>query len=289
MLVGQRSRHRIAPFRLHRPSQAAEAVKMFADCEGAVRYMSGGIDLINRMKAGCSIDDVIDLGAIPDRSAIDLVDGDLWIAAGATHGAVAASRTVRACAPSLSEAWAGVANIRVRTRGTVGGNLMAREISYDFPIVAIALGGGLELMTAGSDLRRIEVADLARTDRSELLTGIRIPQIANQTLMLETRWKPVLAFAVSFLHGGGDDIRRIRLSVGSGFPRFCCSSIEFETPMQPMAVRAGAGECADRLVAALPTPADDWIASARYRRRLLTTLVRRKLAGLERQAGAADA
>ena len=103
MLVGQRSRHRIGSFRLHCPTREADAVALFAASAGAASYMSGGIDLINRMKSGCNIDDVIHLGAIPDRSSIDLSGDDLSIGAGVTHEAIATSRLIRDCASSLCD------------------------------------------------------------------------------------------------------------------------------------------------------------------------------------------
>jgi aerobic carbon-monoxide dehydrogenase medium subunit len=287
MLVGQRSRHRIGPFRLHRPTREADAVALFAASAGEASYMSGGIDLINRMKSGCDIDDVIHLGAIPDRSSIDLSGGDLSIGAGVTHDAIAKSRLIRGCVPSLCDAWSSVANIRVRMKGTVGGNLMARELSHDFPIVAIALGATFEFMTATSGLKQTDAASLDRTGKSDLLTRIRIPQVATQSMALELRWKPHLAFSLSFLHEG-NYVRRIRLSAGSGFDRFCCSNIHLDTPLTATLIQSRSSEFADRLVSDLPKSAEDWIATANYRRRLLITLVGRKLAVLGAQGASSN-
>jgi CO/xanthine dehydrogenase FAD-binding subunit len=287
MLVGQRSRHRIGSFRLHRPTREADAAALFAALDGSASYMSGGIDLINRMKSGCSIDDVIHLGAIPDRESIDLTGDDLSIGAGVTHAAIATSGLIRGCAPSLSNAWSPVANIRVGVKGTVGGNLMARDLAYDFPIVALALGATFEFVTATSGLKQIDADDLDQMRKSDLLTRIRIPQIAMQSMMLELRWKPRLAFALSFLHEG-HYVSRIRLSAGSGFDRFCRSNIHLDTPLTVTSIQARSNEFADRLVSDLPTPAEDWKASANYRRRLLKTLVRRKLAVLETQGAGSD-
>jgi carbon-monoxide dehydrogenase medium subunit len=251
-------------------------VALFAASAGAASYMSGGIDLINRMKSGCSIDDVIHLGAIPDRSLIDLSGDELSIGAGVTHEAIATSRLIRDCASSLCDAWSPVANIRVRMKGTVGGNLMARDLSYDFQIVAIALGATFDFVTATSGLKQIDAAGLDQTGKSDLLTRIRIPQVAMQSMALELRWKPHLAFALSFLHEG-NYVKRIRLSAGSGFDRFCCSNINLDTPLTATSIQTRSTEFADRLVSDLPAPAEDWKATANYRRRLLTTLVGRKL------------
>jgi aerobic carbon-monoxide dehydrogenase medium subunit len=246
--------------------------------------MSGGTDLINRMKLGCKIDDVIHLGAIPDWSSIDSSGGDLSIGAGVTHDAIAKNKLVRERASYVCDAWSAVANIRVRMKGTLGGNLMARQISYDFPIVATALDATFEFMTATSGLKQIDAADLDRAGKSDLLTRIRIPQVAVQSMELELRWKPYLAFALSFLREG-NFVKRIRLSAGSGFDRFCCSNIPLDTPLTAKSIQTRSSELADRLVCGLPTPAEDWKATANYRRRLLTTLVGRKLAALGEGVG----
>jgi len=264
---------------LHRPTCETDAVALFAASTGKASYMSGGIDLINRMKSGSDLDDVIHLGAIPDRSSIDVSGDDLIIGAGVTHDAVAKSRLIRDNLPSLCSAWSSVANVRIRMKGTVGGNLMARERSYDFPIVAIALGAMLEFVTATSDLKLTDAAGLDQMGKSDLLTRIRIPRISKQSLVLELRWKPYLAFALSFLHEGRG-ISRIRLSVGSGFDQFCCSNIDLNTPLTVARIEGRSNEFADRLAADLPRPTEDWIATADYRRRLLTTLVGRKLGDL---------
>jgi aerobic carbon-monoxide dehydrogenase medium subunit len=282
MLVGQRSRYRIGSFKLHRPTCEADAVALFAASTGKASYMSGGIDLINRMKSGSDIDDVIHLGAIPNRSSIDVSGDDLTIGAGVTHDAVAKNGLIRDNLSSLSSAWSSVANVRIRMKGTVGGNLMARECSYDFPIVAIALGATLEFATATSDPKLIDAAGLNQMEKSDLLTRIRIPRISKQSLVLELRWKPYLAFALSFLHEGRG-ISRIRLSVGSGFDHFCCSNIDLNTPLTTARIEGRSNEFADRLAADLPRPTEDWIATADYRRRLLTTLVERRLADLGAQ------
>jgi carbon-monoxide dehydrogenase medium subunit len=259
-------------------------VALFATSAGVASYMGGGIDLINRMKLGCKIDDVIHLGAIPDWSSIDLSGGELSIGAGVTHDAIAKSKLVRECASYLCDAWSAVANIRVRIKGTLGGNLMARQISYDFPIVATALDATFEFATATSALKQIDVADLDQVGKSDLLTRIRIPIVAMQSMELELRWKPYVAFALSFLHEG-HFVRRIRLSAGSGFDRFCCSNIQLDTPLTAKSIQARSNEFADRFLRDLPTPAEDWTATANYRRRLLATLVGRRLAALGEGVG----
>jgi len=282
MLIGQRSRHLIQPFRLHRPTREAEAVAIFSSSRGAASYMSGGVDLINRLKSGRDIDDIIYLGNIPDRKAINLSGDDLYLGAGVTHDTLAKSAVVSECLASLAETWSRVANPRIRLKGTIGGNLMARDVSYDFPIVALALGATLELEIAQAKTTLVDAENLADVGYSDLLKRIRIPDVKRKSLILELGWKPIIAFGLGFSHEGAY-VTNIRLSVGSGFSSFQFSEIRLDTPVSQASMRAGSVRFTERLMTGLPSPTQDWNASAAYRHRLLTTLIRRKLAGFSRE------
>jgi carbon-monoxide dehydrogenase medium subunit len=279
MLVGQRSRHRIPRFELHRPASFEDAVSQFVGSSGSASYMSGGLDLINRMKSGEAIRNVVHLGGIPERSSIHVSGEDIFVGGGITHQAFAGDPLIRKHLGTLSQAWARLANVRIRSKGTIGGNLMAREVAYDFPIVALALGAICEFATARSGLKQVDAADLGKVDDSDLLMRVRIPKPATQSIVLELGWKPVVAFASSFLHDG-NYIKRVRLSVGSGFARFHFSEIDLDTPLRLTDAQGRWDDIADRLVSGLPEPLQDWRASAKYRRRVLRVLLGRQLASL---------
>jgi len=159
MLVAQRSRHRIHPFHLHRPQTAVDAVTLHAGSKGTAAYMGGGIDLMAALKTGRRLDDVIHLGALPNRTGINECGDDIVVGAGVTHDALARSAVLRRAYPRLAESWAKLANNRIRIKGTIAGNLMAGNASYDFLIVAIAADAQIEFMT--SRLSAESVAALA--------------------------------------------------------------------------------------------------------------------------------
>lgn len=105
MLVAQRSRHRIHSFRLHRPSTAADAVTLHARSKGIAAYMGGGIDVMAALKAGRRFDDVIHLGALPNRTSIEQCGNEIVLGAGVTYDALARSAVVRRAYPRLAESW----------------------------------------------------------------------------------------------------------------------------------------------------------------------------------------
>jgi len=63
-LAVHRSRKLIPEFRLHRPNSPAEAVALKAAAGADAVFMAGGIDMVNRMKSGAPVTEVIHLGRL---------------------------------------------------------------------------------------------------------------------------------------------------------------------------------------------------------------------------------
>ena len=84
-LAVHRSRKLIPEFRLHRPRSAAEAVAMKAAAGPGAVYMAGGIDVVNRMKSGLQVTDVIHLGAVAELDDIEEAEDGLQLGALVTH------------------------------------------------------------------------------------------------------------------------------------------------------------------------------------------------------------
>ena len=274
MLVAQRSRHRIHRFSLHRPRTAAEAVAMHAASQGVAAYMSGGIDLIAAMKAGSKIDDVVHLDRLANCAVILKSDDDIVIGAGVTHDELARSELVRCVYPDLCEAWAALANYRVRIKGTVGGNIMARNVSYDFLLAAIASGARIDLIDRQASLRSLPALAAASIEPGALVTAIRLPAQGCQALGLQLDWKPTVAFAIAFCTERGVPV--VRLAVGTGYEAAAVSALHLDRDLREIR-SSQVSELAARLCVQLPSPLVDWRASAEYRRHIIQVLVRRKI------------
>src|SRR5579863_5221454 len=138
VLAVHRSRKLIAEFRLHRPRSAAEAAAIKAEGGPGAVFMAGGIDLVNRMKFGAAIADLVHLGGVTGLDAIEPTADGLRLGSLVTHDRLATSPVVRSLLPVLAQTWPDVANIRIRCKGTVGGNIMAGDPAYDFALAALA-------------------------------------------------------------------------------------------------------------------------------------------------------
>src|SRR5438132_1424063 len=130
MLVGLRSRKHIPSFDLVRPASVEDACRALA-APGRGVVMAGGLDLIDRLKGGESVDRIVHLAGVREFSGIRR-DGDaILIGALTTHAQLAHSAMLADLLPDLPAIWRSIANPRVRFAGTLGGNLMAAMPHYD--------------------------------------------------------------------------------------------------------------------------------------------------------------
>src|SRR6476619_4694061 len=158
-----------------RPSSLAEAIQLLAENDGA-RALAGGQTLINVMKARAgSPDALIDLSALDELRGIELgADGTLEIGAMTTYSEIMASSEARA-RPILGEVCAQIADVQVRNRGTIGGNICTNDPTNHLPPLLAALGA--EFTIAGRDgSRTVSAADfflgvyMTAVSQGELLT-----------------------------------------------------------------------------------------------------------------------
>src|SRR5207247_4257707 len=163
-----------------RPASVQEAVRLLAEYEGA-RALAGGQTLINVMKARVASPDVlVDLNDVEELKGIELgPDGTLEIGAMATSSDIIASAEARARA-ILGEVCAQIADVQVRNRGTIGGNVCSNDPTNHLPPLMVALGATMQI--AGSSGERAVPAEeffhgvyMTAAGPGELLTRISVP------------------------------------------------------------------------------------------------------------------
>ncbi len=163
-----------------RPGSVEEALELLAADDGA-RALAGGQTLINVMKARAgSPDALIDLNGIAELKGIELgADGSLEIGAMTTYSELTASSEARA-RPILGRVCAQIADVQVRNRGTIGGNVCTNDPTNHLPPLLAALGA--EFVIAGGDGTRTVPASefflgvyMTAAGPGELLTRVRVP------------------------------------------------------------------------------------------------------------------
>src|SRR5919199_6543167 len=122
-----------------RPASVQEAVRLLSEHDGA-RALAGGQTLINVMKArAASPDFLVDLNDLDDLKGIDLAgDGTLTIGAMTTYTEIMGSAEARA-RPILGEVCTQIADVQVRNRGTIGGNVCSSDPTNHLPPLLVAL------------------------------------------------------------------------------------------------------------------------------------------------------
>src|SRR5438132_5699826 len=163
-----------------RPSSLQEAVRLLTEHDGA-RALAGGQTLINVMKARVASPDVlVDLSHLEELRGIDLgPDGTVTIGATATYSELIESAEARA-RPILGEVCAQIADVQVRNRGTIGGNVCSNDPTNHLPPLMVALGATMHIVGAAGD-RSVPAEDfflgvyMTAAGPGELLTKVIVP------------------------------------------------------------------------------------------------------------------
>jgi carbon-monoxide dehydrogenase medium subunit len=164
-----------------RPDTVEDAIGLLAANDGA-RALAGGQTLINVMKARAAAPEVlVDIGGLAELRTIAFSsDGMLELGAMVTTAQLVTSSEVDVARPILAEVGATIADVQVRNRGTIGGNVCVNDPTNHFPPLLVALDATFTVR--GADGERVVPADefflgvyLTAVGTGELLTKISVP------------------------------------------------------------------------------------------------------------------
>jgi aerobic carbon-monoxide dehydrogenase medium subunit len=250
-----------------RPSTVAEAVDLLARNDGA-RALAGGQTLVNVMKARAASPDVlVDLADLTElRSISARPDGSLEIGAMATYTDLITSPEVGDHRPILAEVAAQIADVQVRNRGTLGGNLCSNDPTNHYPPLMVALGATMTIVGPGGE-RELPTEEfflgvyMTAVGLGELLTTVVIPPGRRDAFASVPigRDGTCIVSAAASVDGDG-----ARVAIG------CVAAV-------PVLVTAATDEASvrDAVRGAGLDPPSDVHASAEYRRHLAEVLAAR--------------
>ena len=242
----------------------AEALDLLAGNDGA-RALAGGQTIINVMKARAASPDVlVDLSALDELRGIELAaDGTLSIGPMATYTDIVDSAEAKA-RPILGEVCGQIADVQVRNRGTIGGNLCSNDPTNHLPPLMVAVGARMTIAGAGGE-REVSAEEfflgvyLTAAGPGELLTRISIPAGKKD------------GFAAVTLGADGTCIANAAASV-NGAVRVAIGCVD----AVPVLVTANSTEgVADAVRGANLMPPSDVHASSEYRTHLAEVLATR--------------
>jgi len=273
----------LPPFERHRPGTVEEATGLFDRLgSDAVAYV-GGSELFLLFKFGfADYPHVVDLKGIDELRGIARSDGMLRIGAAETHRAIERHPEVRDGWPAFAAMERGVGNLRVRTQGSIGGNLCFADPHSDPATFLLAADGEVEARRGGGDVRRIPIGELISgpfentLGQGELLTAVVVPALAPGAAIVHRKFvlheRPAIT-VTCHLRVEDEELADVRLAVGSAGVRAVrgeeaedvltgASVAELDEPLD----RAGelAGEASD--------PVEDANGSVEYKRQLVKVL-----------------
>src|SRR5215218_4693903 len=284
-------------FAIHQPGTVAEASRLLAGHGSHAAVYAGGTELLVIMKERLvHFPHLIDIKTIPGLNEIRIEGDELVIGALATHKAIERSLLVQEHAPLLAELEANVANVRVRSTGTIGGNLCFAEPHSDPATLLTALDAHLTL-TSASGSHQLPMASfitgLMETARhhEEILVTIKVPEpasnagVAYERFKLHERPTAAVAAAITVDHGAITAALVVAGSVGERPQRL----LETEAILRGQPATAESATIAADVVRDEVATSGDVFESEAYTRQLARTVGFRVIAAaIQRATGEED-
>jgi carbon-monoxide dehydrogenase medium subunit len=166
-------------FHYHRASSLKEAAAMLVQLGADAKLLAGGQSLIPLMKLRfANPAHLVDLNFISGTSYIKKDNGTIRFGAMARHAEIEAS-TLAGTIPILHDCAAGIADVQVRNRGTIGGSLAEADPSGDWATVLFTLAAEVRCLGPNGE-RSVSVTDFIKdaytTDlaQDELVSEVEI-------------------------------------------------------------------------------------------------------------------
>ncbi len=283
----------LKPFTLHDPTAVAEASSLLRQYGEAARLYAGGTELVLVMKQGLAhYDHLVSVKRIPGLSGLRQEGGVLRIGAATTHRAVERNELVRDRLPVLANLERGVANVRVRNVGTLGGNLAFAEPHADPGTLLLALGACIRVQR-GEQLRQIPLGEFfidAYTtvlEPDEVLVELEVPLPSPGTAAVFLKFgfleRPSVNVAAVLSVADGT-IREARVAVGCVGPKpRRCPTAEADLLGVPLREIPSAAGAAGARAAHEIDPLADLHGSADFKRHITAVLAQRAVAAAAAQ------
>jgi carbon-monoxide dehydrogenase medium subunit len=276
----------LPPFELHPAHTVAEATELLTELADEAVVYSGGTELLLLLKLGfAAYGHLVDVKPIAELAGISIVDGYLHIGGAVTHRTIERSPLVASGWRELAAMEGKLANVRVRSVGTLGGNLAFADPHSDPATWLLAAGARLVLGLA--DARRtLPMADFVLGPYAtalrpgELVVAIEVPAIPDGASISHTRFafheRPAATISCLVqVHAGR--ITDATIAVGSvGVVPVLVPDAAAQLRGEPADdLDTGVLEVVGRAAAVTAEPVTDSNGSAVYKRDLVRVLVGR--------------
>ena len=280
-------------FQYHRAKTLVEAAAMLGQLGEEAKPLAGGQSLIPLMKLRfANPAHLVDLNFIPNTSYVKQENGTLRLGALTRHAEVEHSPAARQV-PILHDCAAGIADIQVRSRGTVGGSVAEADPSGDWAAALLTLDTQVRCVGPRGE-RTVRLPEFI-TDaystvlaKDELISEVVVtmpPKGSGGAYIAFKRCAPVypsagVAAQLTLKDGVCSDVAIVLSAVGLTAIR----ATEAEQSLRGKAVDAKAIEAAAEAARAAADPQPDMRGTAEYKRQLVYALAKRAIDRAARRA-----
>ncbi|HCV35832.1 MAG TPA: hypothetical protein DF783_02825 [Acidimicrobiaceae bacterium] len=219
---------RLPPFQMHRPDSLEEAVGLLQKFGDSAALYCGGSELLLVMRMGLTdIDHLVDMKGVEDLRSVAVSDGLLRIGSAVTYREIESHPLVIEHAPELAAMIRRIANVRVRSVGTLGGNLAFADPASDPATFLTAVGAHVVARGPGGSQRTIPVEGLSLSayqtvlEEEEVIESVLVqptePGVVTVHERLRFQERPSIAVTVSTWASEGS-IAESRIAVGAVSP-----------------------------------------------------------------------
>lgn len=195
-------------FKYTKAKSVAEASDLLSSDVDA-KVLAGGMSLLPTMKLRMASPSILmDLSGIPELVGIERREGNVHIGAMTRHHAVASSAVVGDAINALASLAAGIGDVQVRNRGTVGGSVANADPAADYPAAVLGLGA-----TVHTNRRTIAADDFFRglfetaLEQGEIVTSFTFPVPERAVYLKFANQASRFAVVGLFLADFGDEVR----------------------------------------------------------------------------------
>jgi carbon-monoxide dehydrogenase medium subunit len=214
----------------HLARSVDDALQTLVSVPGEAMLIGGGTDLLLDIQQGrhAPVHTLVDVTEIPELTALEIREGELFVGAGVPHRRIVESTLVQEHAQALVEACGLIGGPQVRNTATLGGNVAHALPAADGTIALMALDAQAEI--AGlAGRRKIPLADIfigpgKNSLDNELLVGFSFAlKNPGEASAFERVMRPQgVAIAILnlgvWLHRDEDLIIDVRIAVGPSGP-----------------------------------------------------------------------
>jgi aerobic carbon-monoxide dehydrogenase medium subunit len=269
----------LRPVEYARPGSVDEAIALLGSHPNA-RALAGGQSLVNVMKLRVASPDVlVDLADLEElRTVGESSDGGLELGPMVTYSDLMLSAPVAERRPILAEVAAQIADVQVRNRGTLGGNVCSNDPTNHFPPLMVTTGATFTVR--GADGERSVPAEeffqgvyMTAVGPGELLTKITVPAASGgdgfAALAIGKDGTGIVTAAATLSGDGAIESARVALGCVAAVP---VRATQMEEALAGHEATEERARAAVQGLGASLDPPDDVHASAAYRRHLAEVL-----------------